>query len=300
VKELFLPQEVTTILGIPLSFRNPADSLIWGATKQGIYTVRSGYHLLLHERNQDEPGTSDTTRMSQLWKTIWSVQIPSKIRHFLWRACHSSLPTRSNLHHRHVLDDPRCSSCTDQIESTIHALWQCKSIAPIWHSISWGQTLSKTSYTDCIDLIYQCTLTLSTNELQLFAVICWSIWYRRNRLRLQQPADTNTQLVRRARETLLEFHAAQDRGKQRSMQPNSTTVIKWKPPEVSRYKVNYDGAVFSDRNEAGIGVIIRNHRGEVMGALSQRIPYPHSVEAVEASVIVRCSKTTHLFVVMKY
>jgi ribonuclease HI len=283
VKELFLPQEVTTILGIPLSFRNPADSLIWGATKQRIYTVRSGYHLLLHERNQDEPGTSDTTRMSQLWKTIWSVQIPSKIRHFLWRACHSSLPTRSNLHHRHVLDDPRCSSCTDQIESTIHALWQCKSIAPIWHSISWGQTLSKTSYTDCIDLIYQCTLTLSTNELQLFAVICWSIWYRRNRLRLQQPADTNTQLVRRARETLLEFHAAQDRGKQRSMQPNSTTVIKWKPPEVSRYKVNYDGAVFSDRNEAGIGVIIRNHRGEVMGALSQRIPYPHSVEAVEAS-----------------
>uniref|UniRef100_A0A2N9G7B6 Reverse transcriptase domain-containing protein n=1 Tax=Fagus sylvatica TaxID=28930 RepID=A0A2N9G7B6_FAGSY len=269
VKDLFLPHEATIILGIPLSFRNPADSLIWGATKQGIYTVRSGYHLLLHERNQAEPGTSDTTRMSQLWKTIWSVQIPSKIRHFLWRACHSSLPTRSNLHHRHVLDDPRCNSCTDQIESTIHTLWQCKSIAPIWHSISWGQTLSKIAYTDCIDLIYQCTQTLSTNELQLFAVICWSIWYRRNRLRLQQPADTNTQLVRRARETLLEFHAAQDRGKQRSMQPNSTTVIKWKPPEVSRFKVNYDGAVFSDRNEAGIGVIIRNHRGEVMGALSQ-------------------------------
>jgi ribonuclease HI len=47
--------------------------------------------------------------------------------------------------------------------------------------------------------------------------------------------------------------------------------------------VNYDGAVFNDRNEAGIGVIIRNHQGEVMGALSQRIPYPHSVEAVEAS-----------------
>jgi hypothetical protein len=93
VKELFLPQEATTILGIPLSFRNPADSLVWGATKQGVYTVRSGYHLLFNDRNQDESGPSDTTKMSQLWKAIWSLQIPSKTRHFLWRACHSSLPT---------------------------------------------------------------------------------------------------------------------------------------------------------------------------------------------------------------
>jgi ribonuclease HI len=52
--------------------------------------------------------------------------------------------------------------------------------------------------------------------------------------------------------------------------------------------VNYDGAVFSEQNEAGVGVIIRNHRGEVMGSLSQRIPYPHSVEAVEASA-ARCA-----------
>jgi hypothetical protein len=49
VKELFLPQEATTILGIPLSFRNLADSLVWGATKQGVYTVRSGYHLMFND-----------------------------------------------------------------------------------------------------------------------------------------------------------------------------------------------------------------------------------------------------------
>uniref|UniRef100_A0A2N9GDB5 Reverse transcriptase domain-containing protein n=1 Tax=Fagus sylvatica TaxID=28930 RepID=A0A2N9GDB5_FAGSY len=66
-------------------------------------------------------------------------------------------------------------------------------------------------------------------------------------------------------------------------QPTSTEITKWKPPELGRYRVNYDGAVFRDSDEAGIGVIIRNHKGEVMGSLNQRIPFPHSIEAVEAS-----------------
>jgi ribonuclease HI len=47
--------------------------------------------------------------------------------------------------------------------------------------------------------------------------------------------------------------------------------------------VNFDGAIFSETNEAGLGAIIRNHRGEVMASLCQRIPYPHLVAAVEAS-----------------
>ena len=46
--------------------------------------------------------------------------------------------------------------------------------------------------------------------------------------------------------------------------------------------MNFDGAIFAKSNEARLGAIIRNRRGEVMASLCQRIPYPHSVEAVEA------------------
>ena len=95
--------------------------------------------------------------------------------------------------------------------------------------------------------------------MQLFAMISWSIWYRRNRLRLEQPVDTNTQLINRARESLLEFHEAQDREKQSPLQSTSTEITTWKPLEEGRYKVNYDGAVLKDSNEAGLGTIIRNH-----------------------------------------
>ena len=48
------------------------------------------------------------------------------------------------------------------------------------------------------------------------------------------------------------------------------------------YKTNFDGAVFVESREAGIGVMIRNSNGEVVVALSEKIPYPDSVEVLEA------------------
>ena len=56
----------------------------------------------------------------------------------------------------------------------------------------------------------------------------------------------------------------------------------WKPAVTGRVKINYDGSVFSEKGEAGLGVIIRNHQKEVTASLSQRIPFPHPIEALEA------------------
>uniref|UniRef100_A0A7N2MW72 Uncharacterized protein n=1 Tax=Quercus lobata TaxID=97700 RepID=A0A7N2MW72_QUELO len=53
------------------------------------------------------------------------------------------------------------------------------------------------------------------------------------------------------------------------------------------YKTNYDGAVFEDTNEVGIGVVVRNAKGEVIGTLSEKIPLPSSVEVSEVIVARR-------------
>ena len=46
-------------------------------------------------------------------------------------------------------------------------------------------------------------------------------------------------------------------------------------------KANFDGAVFADSGEAGVGVVIQNENGEVMAALSEKIALPSSVEVLE-------------------
>ncbi|XP_050260115.1 uncharacterized protein LOC126705266 [Quercus robur] len=56
---------------------------------------------------------------------------------------------------------------------------------------------------------------------------------------------------------------------------------RWKPPTTGELKANFDGAVFVNTGEAGIGVVIRNEFGEVMAALSEKIAFPSSVETLE-------------------
>ena len=177
IRETFLPHDATTIMGIPLSSHPQSDCLVWGGTRNGRYAVRSGYHLLIHERAQADPGPSDTTAMTNLWHSIWSLQIPPKTRHFLWRACHESLPTRRNLHHRYIIDDPTCENCSNQVETTLHALWNCKTIQVVWQTLPWGRRLQGATYADFMDLWHRCTQLLSSTELQLFSMVTGLIWY---------------------------------------------------------------------------------------------------------------------------
>ena len=133
-----------------------------------------------------------------------------------------------------------------------------------------------------MELMHCCIKSLSSSNLQLFAVITWSIWYRRNCLWRNQPTDSIDQLLHRAQRILTEFLEAQEAPNLPTRNAEHPIEVKWKPPEPGRYKINYDGAMFTETNEAGIGVIIRNHKGEAMASMCHRIPYPHLVEAMEA------------------
>ena len=58
---------------------------------------------------------------------------------------------------------------------------------------------------------------------------------------------------------------------------------KWEPPTAAmKWKTNFDGAMFSESDQARIGVVIRNHEGQVMAALSEKIKKPASAEILEA------------------
>ena len=59
-------------------------------------------------------------------------------------------------------------------------------------------------------------------------------------------------------------------------------LVHWFPPPNSWCKANFDGAIFQELGAAGIGVVIRDHEGKVIGAILERIALLPSVEDVEA------------------
>ena len=57
--------------------------------------------------------------------------------------------------------------------------------------------------------------------------------------------------------------------------------VIWKPPDASLLKTNFDSAVFEDLGAVGTGAVVHDSSGEVLAALSESIPLPSSIVALE-------------------
>ncbi|KAK2647694.1 hypothetical protein Ddye_015183 [Dipteronia dyeriana] len=76
--------------------------------------------------------------------------------------------------------EDKCPICKKVRETTLHALWECKSIR--YSKFDW---LSRTvmggrSFSNFFDLINDCSTRLTTYDLKLFCVSSWRVWCSRN------------------------------------------------------------------------------------------------------------------------
>ena len=79
-----------------------------------------------------------------------------------------TLPTAVNLTRRKVLNDDKCSVCTREPESTIHALWDCAAVRDIWAGSSRKLQKARHGQPDMIHLMEELLEQLNQDELELF------------------------------------------------------------------------------------------------------------------------------------
>ena len=99
--------------------------LVWPLTTNWNYSVKSAYRLLALEEGNANPSSSTITEQKCLWKKLWQIRSPTKIRHFMWRTAKDSFLTKQNLRARHVPVDETCELCGEQKETLMHSLWLC-------------------------------------------------------------------------------------------------------------------------------------------------------------------------------
>ena len=83
LERIFLAFEVEIVLGIPISYHLPDDQLIWVGNKKGIFSVKSAYYVarkVLEGSEQGESSLGDVR--APLWKKMWHLNIPAKVRIF--------------------------------------------------------------------------------------------------------------------------------------------------------------------------------------------------------------------------
>ena len=122
IEQMFLPFEVQKIKEVPLCVTRQEDCLIWLRSRDGKYSVKTGYQLLLELDRKNRASSSDVNPPKNFWNRLWRIGVPNKVKVFLWWACSEALPTRKYLLRRKVLNDPTCSFCSIHQEDMVHAL----------------------------------------------------------------------------------------------------------------------------------------------------------------------------------
>ena len=124
----FLPFEAQRLRSIPICFTPQEDILIWPKSKDGMYSVKSGYQLLCAMENSEAVSVSDNGEVRKFWTAPWRLKVPNKVKTFAWRTCTESLPTLNNLARRKVVQSNVCLNCKRAPETVVHALWGCENI----------------------------------------------------------------------------------------------------------------------------------------------------------------------------
>lgn len=278
----FHKQDAEAILRIPLSRRHIQDSVMWLHTQDGTYTIKSSYHVAVEilkiEKNWTESSCSPPS--NNVWERIWKLRIPNKIKVFSWRANLNILPTRDNLCKRKIMADNICELCKSDRESGIHALWECEVARDIWASSVVKLQKFVVGQQDVIQLFEELLVRLEVEELELFLVQAWFIWNQRNLVLHRGVLQAPKLLNKRAEDFLTEFHQAQV---YLGIATTAKSANHWQPPPVSKFKLNFDAVLFTDLGCLGMGVIIRNEKGEVMGAKSAK--GPRVTDSLEAEVL---------------
>jgi hypothetical protein len=224
------------------------------------------------------------------------------MKFFLWRACHNLLPTKVNLCRQKVVEDNLCSCCTREAESVIHVLWCCPAAQDVWGRGPIVFHKCKTEGGSFNLLMDECLNRLSTEGMELMAVICRRIWLRISKMVFDQiftpPIVVYEEAVRSLEDFRLcnstEGHESNHRGGVAAPVP----VARWQAPPCGKIKINWDASLNKGMDIIGIGVIVWDSSENFLGGrcISKQLRVdPLMVEAMAAMKVVIFSREAGFF-----
>ncbi|KAL8170216.1 hypothetical protein V2J09_022020, partial [Rumex salicifolius] len=95
-----------------------ADNFFQNGTGNGKFSIGSALEIIRGE----VPITQ-----TRIWKQIWDLKAPERIKYFLWLIAHDCIFSNANQARRHISSSTSCGSCGDLVESTFHIVKWCVS-----------------------------------------------------------------------------------------------------------------------------------------------------------------------------
>ena len=188
---MFSPVNVRGILQIPLHVEALEYFVAWHYTKSGTFSARLAYHLEFdhqfgrHYANSNSPGS---TQLSGVWKELWHLHLPGKIKHFGWKVLKGVLPCYGVLAGRHIPLILQCPICKVGLEDIQHCLFTCDRATQVWSLLGLTEEIDRAVVQDrsgSITLDILIRLHMTTHDIptaELILVAMWFIWWQRRQV----------------------------------------------------------------------------------------------------------------------
>ncbi|KAL9840205.1 hypothetical protein AtNW77_Chr2g0225671 [Arabidopsis thaliana] len=97
VTKMIQPEDHHLIYKIYLPQRPTPDSYIWSQSKNGQYSVKSGYWTAINLQEDEETPRPPLADFPDIAKNVWKLDIVPKLKHFLWRIGSRAIGVAENL-----------------------------------------------------------------------------------------------------------------------------------------------------------------------------------------------------------
>jgi ribonuclease HI len=270
----FIQMDIDIIRSIPLGLANHDDFWAWHFERHGNFSVRSAYKLLTKTKNEreawlDEKASSSGCNDQKNWTSLWRTKVPSKIRVFLWRLSHQSLPTGNVLHRRHMSDISSCSLCHATNDSWRHSLLQCNMAASTWALVDNDlvEHLLSNNCGNAKEWLFFLLETLSHEDFVRATVTLWAIWTARRKAIHEQIFQSPLSIFGFVNSFLADLKMVADvQNDKCSLPRRSCHSHAWVPPPTGMCKVSVDAAISKSSIAGAAGAICRDENGVYLGA----------------------------------
>ena len=150
--------------------------------------MRSCYRSLVYTRRTREdwlyerPASSSSSDEGKAWTRLWKIDVPSKIRVFLWRLAKHSLPTGDLRHHRNMATTAACSIC-GQEDSWRHSLIECNMARCVWALTEEDipEHISLSTEPMARQWLFLMIESMKKEDLVRMLTTLWAIWHARRK-----------------------------------------------------------------------------------------------------------------------
>jgi ribonuclease HI len=294
VRRWFEAIDVHEILKIQTSRRNDPDFIAWNPDKTGVFTVRSAYRLAFEEQLRAEgrqATSSEPLGASPDWKCIWQCPVPHKVRIFAWKLAQNALATQSNMARRGMETPATCLICGVEEETTYHAMIKCPHARGLWDVMKevWALPPDELLFEHNPDWFLHVITQIDVDQRARLLMILWRVWHVHNEIthnKQPTPVEASKRFLESYLQSLLlikqnpsvdvekgkqvaDYERGFRKSKGQTREPPQVKQ-KWNPPNLGTMKLNVDGA-FSVEGNAGAGMLLRDHNGEVIVAACRQL-----------------------------